>query len=712
MGDGVGDRRLVPALQQLALEKGAVQRTRPENTGNTATCHRPLLPRAHHPHPSAPGLAAPTDPPISTGHRHLRHGTPWVYSLSRCSNYSINRRADGEVGHRQPAEGRHRHGAATRQALVDAAIETLKSEGFAGASARAIASRAGCNQAPGLLPFRLGRRPAAGRPRRGERATPDALPAPPSGEVTTPTELATVAADVFREDMDTGDVAVLVEMIAGASSTPGLGAQVAERIAPWRDFADAGHRGRPVRLTVGVGRPARRALPRRGGPVPRAGDAQSSRRRPRRPPPCSIGPGNWLLLDALTSSPEARKRRHQTGGRTDDASPPTTTMNATTDSGRPARRPTRDWTSSPAPSATRAGPSPPSWSGRAAGCGPSPATRPRAGQDGTSTSIPLDFDDLPGMVASMRGATTLYNTYWVRFAHGTRPPAGGREFEGPVLRRPPGRHPTGGPREHHPSVRRLALSLFPRQGPRRTGPGRNRFPMPFFARPSCSAATACSSTTSPGSSAIYPSSPSEAGATTASAIHVRDLAELAVAAGRHRDDSIVDAVGPERPTFLELVRSIRDAVGSRSPIIRVPGAVVTGAAACLNLALRDVLLTADEYRAMADNLADTSGPATGHTALSAWLAAHGAASAGAMPTSSTATSAPRVPCQLCPRCSGRLDTLTTAAMARTWPSATMASISSQRPRGSGSPRSRARSVSCPTRPKVQWSGLACSGSAS
>jgi len=51
---------------------------------------------------------------------------------------------------------------------------------------------------------------------------------------------------------------------------------------------------------------------------------------------------------------------------------------------------------------------------------------------------------------------------------------------------------------------------------------------------------------------------------------------------------------------------------------------VTGAAACLNLALRDVLLTADEYRAMADNLADTSGPATGHTALSAWLPAHGA----------------------------------------------------------------------------------------
>ena len=37
--------------------------------------------------------------------------------------------------------------AATKQGLVEAAIETLKAEGFAGASARAIAGRAGCNQA-------------------------------------------------------------------------------------------------------------------------------------------------------------------------------------------------------------------------------------------------------------------------------------------------------------------------------------------------------------------------------------------------------------------------------------------------------------------------------------------------------------------------------------------------------------------------------------
>jgi hypothetical protein len=48
-----------------------------------------------------------------------------------------------------------------------------------------------------------------------------------------------VAAAIFREDLDAGHVTVLVEMIAGASSTPGLGPEVAARIAPWTQFAQA-----------------------------------------------------------------------------------------------------------------------------------------------------------------------------------------------------------------------------------------------------------------------------------------------------------------------------------------------------------------------------------------------------------------------------------------------------------------------------------------
>jgi len=105
-------------------------------------------------------------------------------------------------------------------------------------------------------------------------------------------------------------------------------------------------------------------------------------------------------------------------------------------------------------------------------------------------------------------------------------------------------------------------------------------------------------------------------------IHVDDLARLAVRAGDSAVTEVIDAVGPERPTFLALVQTIRAAVGGRSQVIRVPGTLIPAAARVLGLALRDTLLTAEEYQAMADGLADTDGPATGETALSQWIADH------------------------------------------------------------------------------------------
>jgi NADH dehydrogenase len=102
-------------------------------------------------------------------------------------------------------------------------------------------------------------------------------------------------------------------------------------------------------------------------------------------------------------------------------------------------------------------------------------------------------------------------------------------------------------------------------------------------------------------------------------IHVDDLARLCLEKGGERFDSVSDAVGPERPTFVELVNSIKDAVESHSRLIHVPAAVLPVLSRAVGTALGDVLLTRDEYRAMAGGLADTEGPATGTTALSEWL---------------------------------------------------------------------------------------------
>ena len=125
----------------------------------------------------------------------------------------------------------------TKAALIEGAIEALREDGFAGASARVIARRAGCNQA--LIFYHFG-------------SVPDLLVAALEQVSTRRMEayrgllahtgtiggLVDAARTIFAEDLAAGHVTVLVEMIAGARSVPGLGEKVAARVAPWREFAE------------------------------------------------------------------------------------------------------------------------------------------------------------------------------------------------------------------------------------------------------------------------------------------------------------------------------------------------------------------------------------------------------------------------------------------------------------------------------------------
>jgi len=126
----------------------------------------------------------------------------------------------------------------TRRQLVDAAIDTLKADGYGGASARSIATRAGVNQ--GLIFYHFGSVAnlllAALDAVSEERL--HRYGAEVSG-VTSPSQLVDAAEGIFRNDLDAGYITVLVEMIGGASSTPGLGPEVSARIQPWRAFAQS-----------------------------------------------------------------------------------------------------------------------------------------------------------------------------------------------------------------------------------------------------------------------------------------------------------------------------------------------------------------------------------------------------------------------------------------------------------------------------------------
>jgi uncharacterized protein YbjT (DUF2867 family) len=234
---------------------------------------------------------------------------------------------------------------------------------------------------------------------------------------------------------------------------------------------------------------------------------------------------------------------------------------------------------------------------------------------------PLDFDDQLGLVGSLEGATTLYNTYWVRFAHGRVDHdlaiANSRALFHAARR-------AGVQRIVHVSITHPSIDS----------------PSPYF-RGKAKVERALAEAGVPyailrpailfGGDGVLLNNiawllrhlPVFAvggrGDYRIRGVHIDDLAQLCLAKGAERDDSVTDAVGPERPTFLELVTSLRDAVGSRARVIRVPGATVPWFSRLVGLALHDVLLTPDEYWAMAHGLADTDGPATGPTALSAWL---------------------------------------------------------------------------------------------
>jgi AcrR family transcriptional regulator len=143
----------------------------------------------------------------------------------------------------------------SRRALIAAAVDVLRHQGFAAATARTIAATAGCNQAlvfyhfgsvMGLLLAALDE-VSAQRRERYEQAL--------SG-VSGPGQLVELAAQIFAEDLDTGDAKLLVEMIAGTASTPGLAAEVKARMTPWAEFAQAAIApvldGSPIGAMVGT----------------------------------------------------------------------------------------------------------------------------------------------------------------------------------------------------------------------------------------------------------------------------------------------------------------------------------------------------------------------------------------------------------------------------------------------------------------------------
>jgi AcrR family transcriptional regulator len=130
-------------------------------------------------------------------------------------------------------------GAATRQRIIEAAVETLKTEGFAEASSRAIARTGGFN--PALIFYHFGSldelllaaldNTSADRLERYREAIENAQ---------TLRELIDAAGAVYEEDRDSGHMTVVAQMIAASIAKPDLAPAMVSRMEPWIDLAEEG----------------------------------------------------------------------------------------------------------------------------------------------------------------------------------------------------------------------------------------------------------------------------------------------------------------------------------------------------------------------------------------------------------------------------------------------------------------------------------------
>ncbi len=129
-------------------------------------------------------------------------------------------------------------GEETRRRIVEAALESLRTRGFAASSTRAIAEIGGYNPAltfyyfGSLHELLLSALEEAGRDRL-ERYGGEAEAASSAGE------LLDLMQRIYREDVESGFIRVASEMVAGAVANPGLGPRVVELMQPWIDLAEA-----------------------------------------------------------------------------------------------------------------------------------------------------------------------------------------------------------------------------------------------------------------------------------------------------------------------------------------------------------------------------------------------------------------------------------------------------------------------------------------
>jgi NADH dehydrogenase len=240
---------------------------------------------------------------------------------------------------------------------------------------------------------------------------------------------------------------------------------------------------------------------------------------------------------------------------------------------------------------------------------------------GAVEAVPFDFDRPDRLVEHLRGATTVYNTYWVRFEHGDRTfdqavantrvlfnsavAAGVERFVHVSITQPDLNSKLGyfrGKAQMEQSLVESGLSyailrptvLFGREDILINNIAWSLRRFPIFALPG------------DGRYKLQP-------------IYVDDLAGLMYEQGQQRENVVIDAVGPETFTFAELVQTIAASIGSRCRILPTPQRLAWALSQVAGFVMGDVMLTWDEVIGLSANLLISDREPPGRKRLTDWL---------------------------------------------------------------------------------------------
>ena len=105
-------------------------------------------------------------------------------------------------------------------------------------------------------------------------------------------------------------------------------------------------------------------------------------------------------------------------------------------------------------------------------------------------------------------------------------------------------------------------------------------------------------------------------------IYVEDLADLAVLHGKEHANTVINAIGPETFTYLDLVKKIGEIIGKRRPVISVSPKFGYLSGLIIGRIVNDVMITKEEIKGLMANLLYVKSPPTGTTRLTVWARKH------------------------------------------------------------------------------------------